>query len=105
LGLLPLSKYGRNAASWANSYLSGICAGWPQRKGRREAARPSSQEGLFHDFRDDMGDHPITSGDWALYEIRAPIAEDAYHMEFGVQLVGQGATWIDQISMEYAPAP
>jgi hypothetical protein len=56
-------------------------------------------------FRDDMGDHPITSGDWTLYEIRAPIAEDAYHMEFGVQLVGQGAVWIDHISMEFAPLP
>ncbi len=52
-------------------------------------------------FRDDMGDHPITSGDWAVYEIRAPIAEDAYHMEFGVQLVGTGALWIDQISIGY----
>jgi len=56
-------------------------------------------------FRDDMGDHPVTSGDWALYEIRAPIAKDAYHMEFGMQLIGQGAAWIDQISMEYAPLP
>jgi beta-lactamase regulating signal transducer with metallopeptidase domain len=55
-------------------------------------------------FRDDMGDHPIMSGDWALYEIRAPIAEDAYHMEFGVQLVGTGALWIDQISMEFKSA-
>ena len=52
-------------------------------------------------FRDDMGDHPVMSGDWALYEIRAPIAQDAYHMEFGVQLVGTGAVWIDQISMEF----
>jgi hypothetical protein len=54
-------------------------------------------------FRNDMGDHPITSGDWALYEIRAPIAADAFHMEFGLQLIGQGAAWIDRISMEYAP--
>jgi hypothetical protein len=52
-------------------------------------------------FRDDMGDHPVTSGDWAQYEIRAPIAMDAYHMEFGMQLIGQGAAWIDHISMEY----
>jgi beta-lactamase regulating signal transducer with metallopeptidase domain len=55
-------------------------------------------------FRDDMGDHPVTSGDWALYEIRAPIAMDAYHMEFGMQLIGQGAAWIDHISMEYSTA-
>jgi hypothetical protein len=54
-------------------------------------------------FRDDMGNHPIVSGDWAAYEIRAPIAMDAYHMEFGMQLIGQGAAWIDQLSMEFAP--
>jgi hypothetical protein len=48
-----------------------------------------------------MGDHPVTSGGWAQYEIRAPIAMDAYHMEFGMQLIGQGAAWIDHISMEY----
>ena len=54
-------------------------------------------------FRDDMGDHPVISGNWARYEIRAPIAMDAYHMEFGIQLIGQGAAWIDDISMEYRP--
>jgi hypothetical protein len=54
-------------------------------------------------FRDDMGNHPVTSRDWAPYEIRAPIAMDAYHMEFGMQLIGQGAAWIDRISMEFAP--
>jgi len=55
-------------------------------------------------FRDDMGNDPITSGDWAPYELRAPIAEDAHHMEFGMQLIGQGAAWIDQISMEFVPS-
>lgn len=54
-------------------------------------------------FRDDMGNHPVVSADWAAYEIHAPIAMDAYHLEFGMQLIGQGAAWIDQISMEYAP--
>ena len=47
-----------------------------------------------------MGDHPIVSADWAVYEIHAPLAMDAYHMEFGVQLFGQGGAWIDQISMK-----
>jgi len=54
-------------------------------------------------FRDDMGNHPVTSGNWSVYEIRAPIANDAYHMEFGLQLIGQGAAWIDHMSMEYTP--
>lgn len=53
-------------------------------------------------FRDDMGNHPIVSGEWAAYEIHAPIAMDAYHVEFGVQLIGEGAAWIDQSSMEFA---
>ena len=44
------------------------------------------------------------SGDWAVYEIRAPIAMDAYHMEFGMQLFGQGAAWIDQLSMKWDAA-
>lgn len=56
-------------------------------------------------FRDDMGNQPITSGVWIPYEIRAPIAVDAYHVEFGIQLIGQGAAWIDQISMEFTPLP
>jgi beta-lactamase regulating signal transducer with metallopeptidase domain len=54
-------------------------------------------------FRDDMGDHPVVSDEWAAYEIRAPIATDAYQIEFGVQLVGTGAVWIDNISMEFKP--
>ncbi len=54
-------------------------------------------------FRNDMGDHPVVSGEWAAYEIRAPIASDAYHIEFGVQLVGAGALWIDQSAMQFAP--
>jgi hypothetical protein len=54
-------------------------------------------------FRDDMGNHPIRSGEWASYEIRAPIATDAYQIEFGVQLIGVGAVWIDQISTEFRP--
>ena len=53
-------------------------------------------------FRDDMGNHPIISGDWAPYQIQAPIADDAYQIEFGLQLIGQGAAWIDRISMAFA---
>jgi hypothetical protein len=56
-------------------------------------------------FRDDKGKRPVVSGEWGAYEILAPIATDAYHIEFGVQLVGTGAVWIDQISMEFRPAP
>jgi hypothetical protein len=50
-------------------------------------------------FRDDMGDHPITTGTWVSYEIQAPIALDARDIEFGLQLVGHGAAWIDKLSL------
>lgn len=55
-------------------------------------------------FRDDMGDHPITSRAWTFYEIHAPISLDARDIEFGMQLVGQGAAWIDNISMDFGSA-
>jgi len=55
-------------------------------------------------FLDNMANRPVVSGEWGAYEIQAPIAADAYHIEFGVQLVGTGALWIDQISMEYKSA-
>ena len=54
-------------------------------------------------FRDDMGNHPIKSGDWAAYQVTAPMTPDAFHIEFGLQLIGQGAAWIDQISVQFAP--
>jgi hypothetical protein len=56
-------------------------------------------------FRDDMGNHPITGSAWSPYEIQAPIALDARDIEFGMQLVGQGAAWIDNISMTFVDAP
>ena len=53
-------------------------------------------------FRDDMGNHPITAGAWASYEIQAPIDPEARDIEFGMQLIGRGAAWIDNISMDFA---
>ncbi len=55
-------------------------------------------------FRDDMGNHPITSPEWSAYQIHAPIDDDALDIEFGMQLVGEGAATIDHISMEFADA-
>jgi hypothetical protein len=55
-------------------------------------------------FRDDMGNHPITKSAWSPYEIQAPIALDARDIEFGMQLMGQGAAWIDNISMTFEDA-
>jgi hypothetical protein len=56
-------------------------------------------------FRDDMGNHPITGSAWAPYEIQAPIALDARDIEFGMQLMGQGAAWINNISMTFIDGP
>jgi hypothetical protein len=56
------------------------------------------------DFRDDMGDHPITAGAWSSYQLQAPIGPDARDIEFGMQLVGKGAAWIDNITMTFADA-
>jgi hypothetical protein len=50
-------------------------------------------------FRDDMGDHPIISDRWAAYKVRAPVGPDAVYVEFGMQLIGRGSAWIDNVSM------
>jgi hypothetical protein len=55
-------------------------------------------------FRDDMGNRPITAAGWSTYEIQAPIALDARDIEFGMQLVGHGAAWIDGISLTFSGA-
>ena len=55
-------------------------------------------------FRDDMGDHPITASAWSSYRIQVPIDPDARDIEFGIQLIGKGTAWIDNISMNFAAA-
>jgi hypothetical protein len=52
-------------------------------------------------FRDDMGDHPVSSPIWSVYQIHAPIAPDARDIELGLQVVGQGTAWIDDISVVF----
>jgi uncharacterized protein (TIGR02246 family) len=56
-------------------------------------------------FEDDMGNYPIASSTWSPYVIRAPIASDARDIDFGIQLSGQGAAWIDNISMTCTDTP
>jgi hypothetical protein len=55
-------------------------------------------------FFDNMGRFPVTSSAWSFYEIHAPIALGAEDIEFGMQLIGLGAAWIDNISMNFADA-
>jgi uncharacterized protein (TIGR02246 family) len=56
-------------------------------------------------FRYDMGELPIVSNEWASYEIRGPIAPNAHDIEFGLQLMGQGAAWIDNAVAEFSDTP
>jgi hypothetical protein len=55
-------------------------------------------------FFDNMGRFPVTSSAWSFYEIHAPIAQGAEDIEFGMQLIGLGSAWIDNISMNFADA-
>jgi uncharacterized protein (TIGR02246 family) len=50
-------------------------------------------------FFDNLGDHPIQSAQWHSYQIVFPIDDEARDIEFGIQLYGEGAAWIDQIYM------
>lgn len=62
-------------------------------------------KGCRSTFRDDMGDHPITNRNWGSYKVTAPVALDAVYVEFGMQLVGRGVAWIDDVSMISADRP
>jgi hypothetical protein len=55
-------------------------------------------------FLDNIGRFPVISSAWFFYEIQAPVAVDARDIEFGLQLIGQGAAWIDNISMDFTDA-
>jgi uncharacterized protein (TIGR02246 family) len=50
-------------------------------------------------FFDNLGEHPIQSAQWDAYQIVFPIDDKARDIEFGIQLYGEGAAWIDQIYM------
>jgi hypothetical protein len=50
-------------------------------------------------FFDNLGEHPITSSQWSLYQIAFPVDADSRDIEFGIQLYGEGAAWIDSVSV------
>jgi len=57
-------------------------------------------------FFNNLGDHPITYGRWLFYEIAAPIESDSRDIEFGMQLIGPGSAWIDNVSVVFGkPRP
>lgn len=70
-----------------------------------QSRQPPRRWGGTTSFRDDMENHPITSNAWSFYQIRAPVVSEARDIEFGMQLVGTGTAWIDNISMTFSPGP
>jgi hypothetical protein len=49
---------------------------------------------------DNMGNRPITSGEWQHYEIVADVAEDADRVSVGMMFSGPGQAWIDDASLD-----
>jgi C-terminal processing protease CtpA/Prc len=50
-------------------------------------------------FLDNMSDRPITSSEWAAYEIEAAVADDAVAIAFGCFLLGEGRVWADDFEL------
>jgi C-terminal processing protease CtpA/Prc len=57
--------------------------------------RSGSQAGFF----DNMGDRPITSGEWRYYEIVGDVDDDAVSVNIGMMLMGTGRAWLDDVSL------
>ncbi len=51
-------------------------------------------------FFDNMGERPITSGEWQYYEIVGDVEEDAAALNIGMLLIGKGKAWLDDVSLE-----
>lgn len=51
-------------------------------------------------FFDNMGERPITSGEWQYYEIVGDVEEDAAVLNFGMIMYGRGKAWLDDVSLE-----
>ncbi len=58
--------------------------------------RAANQAGFF----DNMGERPITSGEWQYYEIIGDVDEDASVINIGMLLIGRGKAWLDDVSFE-----
>jgi len=63
-------------------------------------ARPNLQPG----FADNMANRPIVTGEWARYEIRGDVAQDAETIQIGLTLYGAGRAWIGEVQFAAAAA-
>ncbi|MBZ5623170.1 MAG: hypothetical protein LAQ69_31290 [Acidobacteriia bacterium] len=61
--------------------------------------RENGQMGFF----DNMGNRPVTSGEWKECEIRGRVDHDAYVINIGVMALGKGRAWIDGIDFGIVP--
>ncbi len=66
----------------------------------RRAQDGSRPRGAF----DNMFNRPITSSEWNHYEIIADVDVDAEDITLGVFLRGEGAAWVDDVSLEIVGA-
>jgi erythromycin esterase len=62
--------------------------------------RPGQQMGLF----DNMGDRPITSPEWASYEISGEVEADALSINIGVISIGKARVWVEGVTFETVAA-
>lgn len=51
-------------------------------------------------FYDNMADRPITNKEWNEYEIVGEIPVNGTIIEYGIAFVGDGAAYLDAISLE-----
>ena len=75
---------------------------------RVEAAEPGARAQLWlrvdrgankFGFFDNMGDRPVTAGEWRYYEIIGDVEEDALVVNIGMILIGKGKAWLDDVSL------
>lgn len=51
-------------------------------------------------FYENMAGQPITASEWREYEIAGEVVADAYAIDYGLALVGEGRAWLDAVSLE-----
>ena len=64
-----------------------------------EVNLPSGQKA----FSDNMGDRPISTGEWKSYAITGEIDRDAESVSVGLMFFGRGRAWIDGATFEVLP--
>ncbi len=61
--------------------------------------RPNGKVG----FLEDMDGRPVRAAAWTSCEIVAEIDSDAQFVDFGVQSIGRGRVWVDEVSFDIGP--